>query len=241
MDHVELILFESADALARRSAADFVHIVSEWEQSERRSFSVALSGGRITTRFFMETVEQARSRKVSFGKVHFLWADERCVPPDDAESNFAMAERLLLRPLEIGSNQIHRIRGELNPVEAAALAAGELLSVARLNEKGAPVIDLVLLGMGEDGHVASLFPEEGEEARRDQAHFRAVTATKPPPRRVTMGYDLLAAANSLWVLVSGDGKAEALEQALSNSGQLPVCQVLTRRGHSRVYSDVLIG
>jgi 6-phosphogluconolactonase len=240
MNHVEFISFESADALARRAAADFVNLVSEWEQTEQRSFSVALSGGRITTRFFTETVDQARSRKVDFAKVHFFWADERCVPPDDAESNFAMAERLLLNPLMIGPSQVHRIRGELNPVEAAALATEELLSVARLNEKGAPVIDLVFLGMGEDGHVASLFPEESEEARRDPAFFRAVTATKPPPRRVTMGYDMLAAANSLWVLVSGGGKARALEQALSNSGQLPVCQVLTRRGHSRIYSDVVL-
>jgi 6-phosphogluconolactonase len=240
MNHVEFISFESADALARRAAADFVNLVSEWEQTEQRSFSVALSGGRITTRFFTETVDQARSRNVEFTKVHFFWADERCVPPDDAESNFAMAERLLLNPLEIGSNQVHRIRGELNPVEAVALATEELLSVARLNEKGAPVIDLVFLGMGEDGHVASLFPEESQEARRDPAFFRAVTATKPPPRRVTMGYDLLAAANSLWMLVSGGGKARALEQALSNSGQLPVCQVLSRREHSRVYSDVVL-
>ena len=123
---------------------------------------------------------------------------------DDQESNFRLANELLFAPLKISENQIHRIRGELPPEAAAAQAASEISAITPLNKSGQPVLDLIFLGMGEDGHVASLFPGENEAAGSDNAVYRAVkNSPKPPPNRVTLGYAAIVAARQVWVLVSG--------------------------------------
>src|SRR5438034_9485197 len=121
--------------------------------SEAALHTVALSGGRISQHFFTAVVEGARMGKISFANAHFFWADERCVPPDDAESNFRVARELLLAPLKIADDRIHRIRGEASPDFAAAEAEAEICRIAPLTDPGQPVLDRVCLGMGEDGTV----------------------------------------------------------------------------------------
>ena len=98
------------------------------------------------------------------------------------------------------------------------------------------MIDLVFLGMGEDAHVASLFPSD-TEAIKSQAVYRAVTGPKPPPRRVTLGYAALSAAREVWVLASGRGKAEALRASLSKSGDTPLARVLQSRENTEILTD----
>ena len=187
-EHFELISFATADELARTVAGKWLDEIESANRAGKRH-CVALSGGRIAQKFFASVVEQAKARAVSFETVHFFWADERCVPPDDTESNFRLANELLFAPLKISESQIHRIRGELPPETAAAQAAAELRRFASSNANGQPVLDLIFLGMGEDGHVASLFPDEMEIAGSDKAVYRAVNnSPKPPPNRITIGY-----------------------------------------------------
>src|SRR5262249_8059809 len=149
---------------------------------------VALSGGRIARSFFETAAVLAKPRVQAIKTIHFFWGDERCVPPTDPESNFALANELLLGPLAVPDHLIHRLRGEEPPEPAAAQAQAELCRVAPRDQHGQPVLDLVLLGMGEDGHVGSLFPGECEEIMVSKAVYRPVFASKPPPRRVTLGY-----------------------------------------------------
>src|ERR1041384_4171695 len=125
MANVELTLFPNDIALAQTVASAWISEVETANHAGTQQF-VALSGGRIARQFFADVAESAKGRNVSFASVHFFWADERCVLPTNAESNFALANDHLLQPLKIAPEQIHRIPGELNPPEAAAAATVEL-------------------------------------------------------------------------------------------------------------------
>jgi 6-phosphogluconolactonase len=205
-------------------------------------YCVALSGGRITTNFFEEIVKQANQGGSGsiFDNVHFFWADERCVPPTDPESNYAMARELLFEPLKIPEGQIHRLRGEGPELEALGEAVGAISKVAPMSN-GQPVLDMVFLGMGENGHIASLFPEESEQEMNDPAIYRAVTTIKPPPRRMTLGYGAIAAAREVRVLISGKGKEEALKQSLPPAATTPLGRVMSLRKQTTIYTDVQTG
>jgi len=236
MKNYELLSFATPAALAEAAAEAWISKV-ESANYESKPLHVALSGGRIARQLFSAAAEQAVKRNVSFARVHFFWADERCVPPQDPESNFGVAQKSLFELLRIGSSQIHRIRGELPPEEAARQAAGELRGVAPANPAGEPLLDIIFLGMGEDGHVASLFPEPVERVDSG-AVYLAVTASKPPPQRITLTYAVLGAAREVWVLASGPGKTEALRDSLRPGSQRPLGRVLAMRRETRIYSDV---
>ncbi len=136
MHNFELISFASADELARAAAGAWLDEIAAANRAAK-PYCVALSGGRIARKFFASVVEQAKARKIGDGgtpslpaNVHFFWADERCVPPDDAESNFAIAREFLFAPLKIADAQIHRIRGEVSPEAAAKAASTEISKIA---------------------------------------------------------------------------------------------------------------
>jgi 6-phosphogluconolactonase len=204
-----------------------------------REFLVALSGGRISQSFYDAIAQEARLQNKKFSHVHFFFADERCVPPDDPESNFIAARRRLFEPLEIRAEQIHRIHGETEDDYAVKEAEAELCRIAPLDPTGQPILDLVILGMGEDGHTASLFPGEPDCCLNDTFVYRAVTTVKPPPRRITLGYTPLAAARQLWVLASGQGKEQALRRVLSEKpARLPLGRVLQSNPKALIFSDI---
>ena len=244
MSHFDLITFANADELAHTVAGKWLDEIAAANRAGK-SHCVALSGGRITQKFFAATVEQVKARKIEDGgtpflpgNVHFFWADERCVPPDDQESNFRLANELMFTPLKISESQIHRIRGELPPETAAAQAAAEISKIAPVNKSGRPVLDLIFLGMGEDGHVASLFPNEMEAVNSDNAVYRAVkNSPKPPPDRVTLGYAVITAARKVWVLVSGAGKEMALHKSLYGNGRTPLGRVTQFRTQTGIFFD----
>ena len=237
MKNFELIPFATADELARTVAGKWLDEIESVNRAGK-SYCVALSGGRIAQKFFAATVEQARARAVSFERTHFFWADERCVPPDDAESNFAIARKFLFAPLKIADAQIHRIRGEDSPEAAAKAASTEVSKIAPVNENGQPVLDLIFLGMGKDGHVASLFPGESETAAASKAVYRAIkNSPKPPQNRVTLGYAAIAAARQVWVLVSGTGKKTALHESLFCKNRTPLARVTQFRTRTKIFSD----
>ena len=240
METFNLIHLESADALASAVATAWLDEIGSTSRVGK-PHSVALSGGRITLKFFASVIEQAKTRSASFAGVHFFWADERCVPPDDPESNYATADKHFFQPLGIAAGNIHRICGEDVPTTAANSATKEILRIVPNIAEDQPILDLIFLGMGEDGHVASLFPNEPESLATDKSVYRAIgNSPKPPPNRVTLGYPAIAAARQVWVLASGAGKEAALRESLNPTGQTPLARVLRMRNTTRIFTDIRI-
>ena len=235
MTNFELLSFFSPEELAEAAAQRWLATLQG--AATEKPYCVALSGGRIARQLFSAVVKQAKAQRIKWDAVHFFWGDERCVPPADPESNFGIARLLLLQPLAIPEGQIHRIHGEDPPDFAANEAAAELCRTAPSSPNQQPLLDLIFLGMGEDGHVASLFPGEPDEI---MSVYRAVTASKPPPRRITLGYATIAVARQVWVLASGSGKKDALRQSLSPSAQTPLARIISARHHTRIFSDISI-
>jgi 6-phosphogluconolactonase len=178
------------------------------------------------------------ARSTCWDTVHFHWGDERCVPPEHADSNYKLAQTALLDPAGIAVEQQHRLRGELPPDEAAHLAEVELARVTGTASGGVPVLDLVFLGMGEDGHVASLFPGAPESVVSSSRWVIPVIGPKPPPQRLSLTFQVLAAAKEVWVLASGVGKEEALKESLRIGGNTPLAQLLSLRSHTRIMTDL---
>jgi len=241
MAHFKLLSFATADELVHVAANAWLDEV-ETAHRAKKSHCVALSGGRITRKFFTATAEQNQTRKVSFASVHFFWADERCVPPADHDSNYKLANELLFAPLQIPANQIHRIRGEDSPQAAVIIAEAELRRIAPADKNDQPVLDLIFLGLGEDGHVASLFPNAGAEITASTAPFLFVeNSPKPPPRRISLSYAALQAAKAVWVLASGTGKERILQVSLAAGGQTPLARVIQSRpplSPAKIFSDL---
>jgi len=233
----ELHTFPGADELAAAVAHAWLN---EIESASRagKTHCVALSGGRITQKFFIATVAQAAARKTSFTHVHFFWADERCVPPNDPESNFKMAQELLFAPLNIAAEKIHRLRGEDSPAAAIKIAEAELRNATSTDKDQQPVLDLIFLGMGEDGHVASLFPNAAANIMDISVPFLVVeNSPKPPPTRISLSYKMIFAAKNIWILISGAGKAAALRESLSPAGVTPLAHVIQARP-VKIFSDI---
>ena len=236
MNNFEVIRFRNPEALARGAAEKWLSEIGS-NCSTAAPYCVALLGGRIARTFFSAMAAIPRP-ETTLSHVHFFWSDERCVPPDDPESNYRLALDCLFARSEIAPTQIHRVRGEIPPADAAIQAEDELRRIAGSNAAGQPILDMIFLGMGEDGHVASLFPEELPEAADNPAVFRPVISRrKPPPPRITMGYPAIAAARQAWVLVSGPGKEDAFGKALSLDPHVPLGRVLASRDKTLLFTD----
>lgn len=237
-DRCELLRFTSPASLAGAAAQRWLDAVGAAARS-KHPFAVALSGGRIAKDFFQAFVTLAAARADALRDLHFFWADERCVPPSHADSNFRVAEETLLRPLGILAECVHRLRGEADSAFALDEAEAELCRVASLDDSGLPMLDLVVLGMGEDGHVASLFP--GGTAEDGARPFVLVTdSPKPPPRRLTLTYGAIRRAKAVWVLASGAGKEAVLAQSLADGGTTPLAKVIQSRRMTSVFTDLAV-
>ena len=167
----------------------------------RTGGSISLAGGNTPQRTY-ELL--AAERAIDWSQVHLWFGDERCVPPGDPESNYRTADEALISRVDIPERNVHRIRGEDDPDASAAAYAAEIEGVA---------LDLALLGLGPDGHTASLFPGGPALDVRDHAAV-AVTASKPPPRRITLTLPVFERAVSVLVLAPGESKAEAIAAVL---------------------------
>ena len=207
------------------------------QRKSGRPFTVALSGGRTPKALYKAFAAKAGGAQLDH--VHFFWGDERMVPPTDEESNYKLAETPLFLALKVSETQIHRVLTERGEEFAVQQAEAEICRVAELDASGQPVLDLVFLGMGEDGHVASLFPADSK-AFETRAVYRAVTGPKPPTRRITLGYPTLAAAREVWVLASGEGKKKALKTSLAAEGDTPLARVLQSRENTEIFTDFVL-
>ena len=202
-----------------------------------RPLYCAISGGRIAAVFFAALTELLRHQASLLQEVHFFWADERCVPPTDDQSNFAVAERLLFTPLLIPQSQVHPVCGTLSQEEAARRASAELRAVVGRDFREYPALDLVFLSMGEDGHVASLFPATASDLDQSGIYRPAMAPVKLPRNRVTLSYRMLQSACHLSVLISGADKKEALEASLDHQ-KTPLGRVLAGCRSAKVFTDI---
>ena len=185
---------------------------------------IALAGGR-TPRAVYEQLAEAGPPAIDWTRVHVAFGDERVVPPDHGDSNYGMAKAALFDRVPLPSSQIHRIEGERGDAAGAADAYAAVLSRAFVLAPGAwPVLDLVLLGVGPDGHTASLFQHTPALAVVDRLAAAAV-APSAPTSRVTLTYPVLNAARAIVVLVSGADKADAVARAFDDSVSVADCPV----------------
>ena len=200
-------------------ADGFARIVEETSRkaiADRGSFSMAIPGGSAAEMLLPSLVPAA----IDWAKAAVFWVDERMVPPDDADSNFRVARSKWLHGVPIPGDRIHRMRGE-DPDPSEAAAAYSRVLGQQLGHR--PRIDLVLLGMGADGHVASLFPGHRLLRTWDRDVAALEDAPKPPVRRMTLTLRALTAARRIVVFATGNAKAEAVEDVLSNEeSELPV-------------------
>lgn len=178
-----------------------------------RKATLVLSGGETPRLVYSEIPEIARRSDLDWNQVHLFWGDERSVGPDDPESNYRMAREALLGGIGIPGSNIHRIFGELPPATAAANYAGEIERFFGTRDGRLPVFDLVLLGLGVDGHIASLFPD-GTAVQ--EKHLLVVPSGVASVRteRISLTLPVINNASGVFIIVSGLAKARILRTVL---------------------------
>jgi 6-phosphogluconolactonase len=201
-------IFPTPTDLAMNFAAELVQMVNE-SATNKSPFTIALSGGS-TPELLFRLLAENYSKSISWQYVHFFWGDERCVEPNDSESNFGMTSKTLLSHIDIPVENIHRILGEADPVAEATRYSGEILHNTSVNN-GIPSFNLVILGLGEDGHTASIFPghlELFDSEKICDVAFHPVSGQK----RITITGRIINNAERLAFLVTGTKKARIVEK-----------------------------
>ncbi|HEU4701869.1 MAG TPA: 6-phosphogluconolactonase [Conexibacter sp.] len=210
---ISLTVADDAEAAARL-CADRAAVAIERARTERGEAHAALAGGSTPARTYALLAE----RIADWRNVHLWFGDERCVPLDDPDSNHHLLARTLLDRLPADRPQpmVHAVTraGEGDPPAAAAAYERALRALVPSATTGPPQLDFVLLGLGEDGHTASLFPDDPVLEERERLVV-AVRGSKPPPDRVTFTLPLLRAGRAIVVLTAGAGKADAVRATLA--------------------------
>ena len=245
----EVQVFPNLDALSRAAAELLVRDTAD-AISRRGRFALALAGGSTPRALYQLLAGEFRAR-IDWGRADVFFGDERCVPPDDAASNFATASDTLLR--RVGGARVHRIEGEREPGDAAraydaVLRAAFPEAAISPTPGSARTFDVALLGVGTDGHTASLFP--GSPAV-DEAEWWAVavpspSTAQPAVPRVTLTLPVLNRSRAVYVLCAGEDKGDVVRRILSGEGvELPAARVrgaertrwLLDRGAARAWRD----
>ena len=212
--HIQI--FSDQDTLSHAAARHVVQIARESIATHGR-FSLALSGGSTPKGLYRLLGSEPYRSQIDWALVEIFWSDERCVPPESEESNFHLAQQTLLQQIPIASDQIHRMPADLpNRDQASHAYTVEMQTVFGTDR--IPKFDLLQLGMGPEGHTASLFPHQ--PSLHEQTRLvMPVTVPKPPPDRLTFTPPLLNAAIHILYLVTGADKADALHAVLEGPHQ----------------------
>jgi 6-phosphogluconolactonase len=235
----DLHIFEDRQALARGAAGQVVALAQK-AIAARNIFCLALSGGSTPRPLHKILCRPDQVEQIDWSKVQIFWGDERCVPPDDPDSNYRMAVETLLKHVPIPADHIHRIRGELSPQQAADDYQEQIAAQFGLtpSETGQPFprFDLILLGLGPDGHTASLFPgsEALEEKHRWVSPVPHDQGPEPLVPRVTLTLPIIQAARQIIFLVSGEDKANRLAEVLAPIMGKPLPAQLAKPSHGRL-------
>ncbi len=210
----DVVRFENKDAYSRDAAHRFVALAAQ-SRSAQRPFTVALTGGSSPTTLYRLLTEPPCRGAVDWDGAHFFFGDDRAVAPDDENSNYRLARETLFAPLNTPEANIHRIVGELpDHDEAARRYEAELKAFFGLEDGQFPRFDLILLGMGPDGHCASLFPHK--PALREQTRLAVASEPGLAPfvPRITLTRPILNAAANVLFMVPGADKAETVARIL---------------------------
>ena len=218
-----VVVLEDAAAVAREGAARFVSLAKD-SVAARGAFHVALSGGKTPAALFRRLAEDDLRGAVDWSRTHLYWSDERTVPPSHPDSNYGMAERELIARVSIPSQNVHRMEAERADLDRAAQEYEALLRKnLPAGPGGFPCLDLIYLGMGPDGHTASLFPGSSglkETVRAVIAHD-VIPPNFPPSKRMTFTFPMLNAARAVLFLITGADKKDRLREVLEGTHTPP--------------------
>jgi 6-phosphogluconolactonase len=228
----EIIVCRDVDELNRKAAEQFISLAGE-AISQTGQFTVALSGGSTPKALYSLLASPDCRERVDWSRVHLFWGDERCVPPDHMESNFRMVQEALLSKISLPPENVHRMPGEKAPQEAAADYENELRRFFQPAVNAVPRFDLVLLGLGEDGHTASLFP--GSAALNEHNRLVAtVYVQRLKAHRLTLTLPVINAAAQVTFLIAGQSKSAIVQKLLridSGGAELPAGKVRPANKH----------
>ncbi|MDX9882520.1 MAG: 6-phosphogluconolactonase [Prolixibacteraceae bacterium] len=232
--NIEVKIFKNPEKVAKAFAKELLAMISK---SAQKRFDIALSGGQ-TPKLLFQYLSSKYREKLPWQRLHFWWGDERCVPAAHADSNYGVARELLFSKIEIPAENIHPVNGENDPHEEA-VSYGHQLQGQLNNRHGWPVFDLIILGMGNDGHTASIFP--------DQMHLLGSgsvceVSTHPDTRqkRITLTGKTLNNANRVYFLVTGENKAKRISQIMNNrkkAQKFPAYHIIPENGDFYWYLD----
>jgi 6-phosphogluconolactonase len=212
-DTTEIVVVADLAALADEAAARIERVALDARAGG--TATIALAGGGTPRAAY----QQLAGRCPPWGRVQFFFGDERCVPPDDEASNYGMAREALLDRIPLRPEQVHRVLGELTPEEGARRAEEDLR--AAVPGSPWPVLDLVLLGMGPDGHTASLFPDAPELEEHERLMVPVHRPELPQPWRVSMTLPVINAARQVLMVVSGSQKAPMVRRGIAGDPDIP--------------------
>jgi 6-phosphogluconolactonase len=204
---MKLLVFKNIEELS----VDFCNNITQLT-SGKEKFFLALSGG-TTPKVIFQTLVRDFKKKIEWNKVHFFWGDERCVPPDHSESNYGMAKEYLLDHIDIPVENIYRIKGEDNPDNEAERYSNEIKKyLPEVN--GLPQFDAAMLGLGEDGHTASIFPDQLKLLSSDKICETAIhPSTKQ--KRITLTGKVINNSGEIYFLVTGKKKSIIVKKILN--------------------------
>ncbi|MEN0003437.1 MAG: 6-phosphogluconolactonase [Bacteroidota bacterium] len=218
-------------------AQDFARYFADWANQQTKLASVALSGGSTPKRFFEILATDYRD-KIDWSSLLFFWGDDRCVPPDHEESNYKMANDLFLKQVGVPVSNIFRVRGEDDPA-AEAIRYSEIIEQTLPTENGLPVFDFMLQGMGDDGHTASIFPDQ-MELLTNPATCAVATHPVSGQKRVTLTGPVINNAKLIVFLVAGENKAAKVASVLQKDAEseaYPATHIQANNGELLWYLD----
>ena len=230
---MRLTTVADADAAAVK-CAEALALLLHNALHERGIAHIALNGGS-TPRAVYELLPPLLD---DWSAVHVWFGDERCVPPEDEESNYRLAAETLVAGAGLTATQVHRMRGELGPDEGARAYGAELCEHLELDDAGIPILDVVHLGLGPDGHTASLFPHHPALQVTGWPTVGIHDSPKPPPERITLTLATLNAARRRVLHTVGEGKRDAVARVLAPPDPGTPASLLERRGLEIIVDDL---
>ena len=213
----EVIIYADNDSVAQATAARLLLRIGDLLAHQDR-VDVVLTGGTVGILTLVEAAKSPLASGVDWTAVHVWWGDERFVPAGDADRNEGQAQEALLSHIPLPEENIHRMGAEGQYASAEAAAAAYASTYA---DAGSPAFDVLMLGLGPDGHVASLFPDHAGYAATGAAAIAVHDSPKPPPSRVSLSLETINKAQEVWVVATGAPKADVIAKCLQGDTTFP--------------------